>query len=128
MLDVVGLREKASTYPSALSGGQQQRVAIARGLAMEPEVMLYDEPTSALDPERVDEVLDVMESLKTRRITQVVVTHEMAFAREAADLVLFLDGGRIVEQGVPAEVLTRPREPRTQSFLRRFLATLRHGA
>jgi len=128
MLAVVGLREKAASYPAALSGGQQQRVAIARGLAMEPEVMLYDEPTSALDPERVDEVLDVMEALKAKGITQVVVTHEMAFAREAADLVLFLDGGRIVEQGPPAEVLTRPREPRTQAFLRRFLATVRHHA
>jgi ABC-type polar amino acid transport system ATPase subunit len=128
MLGVVGLREKAASYPAALSGGQQQRVAIARGLAMEPQVMLYDEPTSALDPERVDEVLDVMEALKAKGITQIVVTHEMAFAREAADLVLFLDGGRIVEQGPPAEVLTRPRVPRTQAFLRRFLATVRHHA
>jgi polar amino acid transport system ATP-binding protein len=127
MLGVVGLREKAADYPAAISGGQQQRVAIARGMAMEPEVMLYDEPTSALDPERVDEVLDVMEALKAKGITQVVVTHEMAFAREAADLVCFLDGGRIVEQGPPAAVLTRPAEPRTQAFLRRFLATIRHA-
>ncbi len=126
LLKLVGLGDKADAYPAFLSGGQQQRVAIARGLAMEPEVLLYDEPTSALDPERVDEVLDVMEMLDGKGITQIVVTHEMAFAREAAESVVFLDQGRILEQGPPDRVLTEPQHERTKTFLKRFLATIHH--
>jgi ABC-type polar amino acid transport system ATPase subunit len=121
LLALVGLADKAEAYPGFLSGGQQQRVAIARGLAMEPEVLLYDEPTSALDPERVGEVLEVMEALDAKGITQVVVTHEIGFARDAAKHVVFLDAGRILEQGAPGQVLQAPREARTKEFLRRHL-------
>ncbi|MGZ8666803.1 MAG: amino acid ABC transporter ATP-binding protein [Solirubrobacterales bacterium] len=117
MLDRVGLGEKVGEYPDRLSGGQQQRVAIARALAMDPQVMLFDEVTSALDPELVKEVLDVMRELADEGMTMVVVTHEMGFAKEVADRVIFMDGGVIVEQGPPAEVLGNPREERTQRFL-----------
>ena len=119
LLARVGLGHKASAYPAALSGGQQQRVAIARALAMEPRVMLFDEPTSALDPELVGEVLEVMQSLAESGMTMIVVTHEMAFARQVADTLVFIDDGRIVESGTPAEVLDRPQHPRTQAFLAR---------
>lgn len=121
LLDKVGLAAKASAYPSQLSGGQQQRVAIARALAMQPEAMLFDEPTSALDPELVGDVLDVMRGLAAEGMTMVVVTHEMGFAREVADRVCFLHGGRIVEEGPSAQVLGAPRHARTQDFLRRVL-------
>ena len=119
LLTRVGLSAKMDFYPSALSGGQQQRVAIARALAMKPEAILFDEPTSALDPEMVGEVLQVMRSLAEEHMTMIVVTHEIHFAREVADSVLFLDGGRIVEQGPAREVLTNPQHERTQDFLRR---------
>ncbi len=121
LLGRVGLSEKAGAYPHELSGGQQQRVAIARALAMRPKLMLFDEPTSALDPELVGEVLAVMKRLAADGMTMVVVTHEIAFAREAADRVVFIDGGVIVEQGPPAEVLDRPRHERTRTFLKRLL-------
>ena len=121
LLERVGLAEKASEYPRNLSGGQQQRVAIARALAMDPEVILFDEPTSALDPEMVGEVLDVMKDLAREGMTMVVVTHEMGFAKEVASKVLFMDGGYIVEQGTPDEVLNHPKEPRTQDFLSKVL-------
>ena len=121
LLDMVGLKEKASSYPSQLSGGQQQRVAIARGLAMEPKALLFDEPTSALDPELVGEVLKVMTDLAKSGMTMVVVTHEMGFAREVADRVIFMDGGVIVEQGKPEDVLLHPKEERTRTFLKRVL-------
>ena len=121
LLDRVGLADKAAAYPSALSGGQQQRVAIARALAMEPEVMLFDEPTSALDPELVGDVLDVMRDLASEGMTMIVVTHEIGFAREVGDLAVFMDGGVVVEQGTPAEVLGAPREARTRSFLAKVL-------
>jgi polar amino acid transport system ATP-binding protein len=121
LLDQVGLADKAKAYPGQLSGGQQQRVAIARALAMQPKVMLFDEVTSALDPELVDEVLSVMRSLAEQGMTMLVVTHEMDFARDVADLVVFMDCGLVVEQGPPAEVLRRPRHARLQSFLRRVL-------
>jgi polar amino acid transport system ATP-binding protein len=121
LLDRVGLGAKAGAYPGRLSGGQQQRVAIARALAMAPKLMLFDEPTSALDPELVDEVLAVMRGLADDGMTMIVVTHEMAFARDAGDSVAFMDGGVVVEQGAPAELLTRPRHERTQSFLTRVL-------
>jgi len=117
LLASVGLAEKEKAYPIQLSGGQQQRVAIARALALEPELMLFDEPTSALDPELVGEVLDVMRQLAHRGITMIVVTHEMGFARDIADEVVFMAGGRIVEQGPPREVLRNPTELRTQQFL-----------
>jgi polar amino acid transport system ATP-binding protein len=117
----VGLADKEDAYPSALSGGQQQRVAIARALAMQPKAILFDEPTSALDPELVGEVLTVMRSLAEDGMTMVIVTHEMAFAKEVADRVIFLDQGVIAEQGPAREVLTNPRNPRTQDFLRRVL-------
>jgi polar amino acid transport system ATP-binding protein len=117
----VGLADKEDAYPSALSGGQQQRVAIARALAMQPKAILFDEPTSALDPELVGEVLTVMRSLAEEGMTMVIVTHEMAFAKEVADRVIFLDQGVIAEQGPACEVLTNPRNPRTQDFLRRVL-------
>nr|WP_202517854.1 amino acid ABC transporter ATP-binding protein [Streptomyces sp. SID685] len=120
-LDRVGLAEKAGAYPSALSGGQQQRVAIARALAMGPEVMLFDEPTSALDPELVGDVLAVMRSLAREGMTMMVVTHEMSFAREVADRVVFMDGGVIVEQGRPEQVVGAPRHERTRHFLSRIL-------
>ena len=117
LLAKVGLSEKASTYPAMLSGGQQQRVAIARALAMQPRVMLYDEPTSALDPELVREVLQVMKDLATEGMTMIVVTHEMAFAREVADRVIFIDDGIVVEQGSVGDIFDRAREPRTRRFL-----------
>jgi polar amino acid transport system ATP-binding protein len=117
LLDRVGLSDKAAEYPRRLSGGQQQRVAIARALALRPKLVLFDEPTSALDPELVGEVLDVMRDLARTGTTMVVVTHEIGFAREAADTVVFLDAGRIVEQGPPSQVLDSPREERTRVFL-----------
>ncbi len=121
LLDRVGLRDKASAYPSQLSGGQKQRVAIVRALAMNPEVMLFDEPTSALDPEMVGEVLDVMKNLALQGMTMVVVTHEMGFAREVGDRVLFMDEGVIAEEGTPAQVFGAPKEKRTQDFLSKLL-------
>jgi polar amino acid transport system ATP-binding protein len=124
LLAKVGLSDKASAHPAALSGGQQQRVAIARALAMEPALMLFDEPTSALDPETVGEVLSVMKALADEGMTMVVVTHEMGFARDVADRVLFIDGGVIVEQGASKSVLNQPQHARTQDFLRRVLHPL----
>lgn len=121
LLARVGLADKFGAYPAQLSGGQMQRVAIARALAMQPKAILFDEPTSALDPELVGEVLGVMKSLAEDGMTMLVVTHEMGFAREVADRVLFLDGGVIVEEGAAREVLSAPRNPRTQDFLRRVL-------
>ncbi|MCI6158184.1 MAG: amino acid ABC transporter ATP-binding protein [Selenomonadaceae bacterium] len=121
LLARVGLAEKADAYPHQLSGGQQQRVAIARALAMKPKVMLFDEPTSALDPEMVGEVLDVMRQLAEEGMTMVVVTHEMGFAREVSDRVLFVDDGQILEQGKPEEVFEHPKEERTKSFLSKVL-------
>ena len=121
LLARVGLADKATSYPAQLSGGQQQRVAIARALAMKPKVMLFDEPTSALDPEMVGEVLDVMKSLAEEGMTMVIVTHEMGFAREVGDRVLFVDGGKILEQGTPEEVFNHPKEKRTQEFLSKVL-------
>ncbi|GAB4079498.1 amino acid ABC transporter ATP-binding protein [Modestobacter muralis] len=124
LLERVGLADKADSYPVQLSGGQQQRVGIARALATKPKVVLFDEPTSALDPELVGEVLRVMQSLAAEGWTMVVVTHEMRFARQVADQVLFLDGGVVVEQGPPSEVLVEPREARTRQFLQRLLDPL----
>jgi len=121
LLARVGLSSREDHYPSQLSGGQQQRVAIARALAMQPKAILFDEPTSALDPELVGEVLSVMRSLAEEGMTMIVVTHEIGFAREVADRVLFLDGGVIVEQGPAKDVLTRPENPRTRDFLKRVL-------
>lgn len=121
MLEHVGLADKADEYPVKLSGGQQQRVGIARALAMEPKAILFDEPTSALDPELVGEVLDVMKNLANEGMTMIVVTHEMTFAREVADRVIFMDGGVIVEEGTPETVLSAPKEERTREFLRRVL-------
>ena len=121
LLEKVGLADKADAYPEQLSGGQQQRVAIARALAMKPRLMLFDEPTSALDPEMVKEVLDVMRSLAAEGMTMVIVTHEMGFAREVGDRLLFVDDGRIIEQGVPKEVFEHPKEERTQNFLSKVL-------
>ena len=121
LLARVGLEDKADSYPPQLSGGQQQRVAIARALAMKPKVMLFDEPTSALDPEMVGEVLDVMKRLAEEGMTMVIVTHEMGFAREVGDRVLFVDGGQILEQGTPDEVFNHPKEKRTQDFLSKVL-------
>lgn len=121
LLDKVGLKEKAYNYPEQLSGGQQQRVAIARALAMKPKVMLFDEPTSALDPEMVKEVLDVMKQLAVEGMTMVVVTHEMGFAREVADRIVFMDGGYIVEQGNPEELFSSPQNERTKAFLGKVL-------
>lgn len=120
-LEKVGIGEKANQYPAQLSGGQQQRVAIARGLAMKPQVMLFDEPTSALDPEMVGEVLDVMKALANEGMTMVVVTHEMGFAREVADRVVFMDKGQIIEEASPAEFFSNPREERARLFLNRVL-------
>nr|WP_281398808.1 amino acid ABC transporter ATP-binding protein [Natronoglycomyces albus] len=120
-LESVGVGEKVDAKPSQLSGGQKQRVAIARALAMQPQLMLFDEPTSALDPELVGDVLAVMKELATQGMTMIVVTHEMGFAREVADRVVFMDGGVVVEQGPPSEVLTDPQEERTRSFLARVL-------
>ena len=122
-LDKVGLLEKRDEYPSRLSGGQRQRAAIARALCMEPKVLLFDEPTSALDPELIGEVLRVMEDLAHEGITMLVVTHEMHFAREAADRVVFMEDGEIIEQGPPEQVLNDPHEEATRNFLRRFLDT-----
>ncbi|MCI6172041.1 MAG: amino acid ABC transporter ATP-binding protein [Selenomonas bovis] len=121
LLARVGLADKAESYPQQLSGGQQQRVAIARALAMKPKVMLFDEPTSALDPEMVGEVLDVMKSLAKEGMTMVIVTHEMGFAREVGDRVLFVDDGRILEQGTPEAVFEHPQEERTKNFLSKVL-------
>ncbi|CUN34381.1 MULTISPECIES: amino acid ABC transporter ATP-binding protein [Mitsuokella] len=121
LLARVGLADKADAYPSQLSGGQQQRVAIARALAMKPKVMLFDEPTSALDPEMVGEVLDVMRKLAEEGMTMVIVTHEMGFAREVGDRLLFVDDGRIIEQGDPKEVFEHPQEERTRLFLSKVL-------
>ena len=121
LLERVGLADKADAYPPQLSGGQQQRVAIARALAMRPKVMLFDEPTSALDPEMVNEVLDVMKSLANEGMTMAVVTHEMGFAREVGDRLLFVDGGNIIEQGAPKDVFENPQEERTKLFLSKVL-------
>ena len=121
LLSRVGLADKADAYPAQLSGGQKQRVAIARSLAMNPDVMLFDEPTSALDPEMVGEVLEVMKQLAAEGMTMVVVTHEMGFAREVADRVIFMDGGYIVEEGTPEEIFSHPKEERTISFLNKVL-------
>jgi polar amino acid transport system ATP-binding protein len=121
LLDRVGLADKLDSYPAQLSGGQQQRVAIARALAMEPKLMLFDEPTSALDPELVGDVLAAMQQLARDGMTMIVVTHEMGFAREVADTVVFMDAGVVVESGNPAEVLANPRHERTRSFLSKVL-------
>ncbi|MFD6534136.1 amino acid ABC transporter ATP-binding protein [Streptomyces sp. NPDC060184] len=121
LLDRVGLSDKAGNFPSQLSGGQQQRVAIARALAMEPKLMLFDEPTSALDPELVGDVLDVMRGLAEEGMTMIVVTHEMGFAREVGDALVFMDDGVVVESGHPRDVLTNPRHERTQAFLSKVL-------
>lgn len=119
----VGLTDKRDEHPARLSGGQKQRTAIARALCMEPKVLMFDEPTSALDPELIGEVLGVMEDLAHEGTTMIVITHEMHFAREAADRVVFMEEGQIVEQGPPEQILDSPQDPRTQQFLRRFLAT-----
>ncbi len=121
MLERVGLSDKAEAYPHQLSGGQKQRVAIARALCMRPDIMLFDEPTSALDPEMVGEVLDVMKNLARVGMTMVVVTHEMGFAREVGDRVLFMDGGLILEEGSPLDIFGNPQNPRTQDFLNKVL-------
>ncbi|MEC2344077.1 MULTISPECIES: amino acid ABC transporter ATP-binding protein [Paenibacillus] len=121
LLRTVGLEDKRDAYPAQLSGGQKQRIAIARALAMEPHVMLFDEPTSALDPEMVGEVLDVMKNLAERGMTMVIVTHEMGFAREVGDRILFMDQGVILEQGTPQEVFGAPKHQRTQDFLSKVL-------
>ncbi len=121
MLERVDLVEKAHVYPAQLSGGQKQRVAIARALCMNPDIMLFDEPTSALDPEMVGEVLNVMKSLAAEGMTMVIVTHEIGFAREVADRIIFMDGGYIVEEGTPEEVIGNPKEPRTIDFLNKVL-------
>ncbi len=120
LLDQMGLADRANHYPHQLSGGQQQRVAIARALALSPDILCFDEPTSALDPELTGEVLKVIRSLAERRTTMVIVTHEMAFAKDVADKVIFMDGGVIVEQGTPDEVITNPKEERTRQFLARY--------
>ncbi len=121
LLDRVGLGDRAYSYPNQLSGGQKQRVAIVRALCMEPEVMLFDEPTSALDPEMVGEVLDVMQELAREGMTMVCVTHEMGFAREVGSRVIFIDGGKIVEEGTPDEIFNHPKNPRLQEFLSKVL-------
>lgn len=121
LLRKVGLESKAESYPAALSGGQQQRVAIARALAMQPDMLLFDEPTSALDPELVGDVLEVMKQLASEGMTMVVVTHEMGFAKEVADRVIFMDGGYVVEVDAPAEIFTNPKNERTRAFLARVL-------
>ncbi|AOR24612.1 amino acid ABC transporter ATP-binding protein [Clostridium taeniosporum] len=121
LLNKVGLKDKSNAYPSSLSGGQKQRIAIARALAMEPDVMLFDEPTSALDPEMVGEVLNVMKNLAKEGMTMVVVTHEMGFAREVGDKILFMDGGNIIEEGTPDEIFKNPKNPRTIDFLSKVL-------
>lgn len=121
LLDMVGLKEKANAYPNSLSGGQKQRIAIARALAMEPDVMLFDEPTSALDPEMVGEVLAVMKDLAQKGMTMVVVTHEMGFAKEVGDRILFMDQGVILEEGTPDSIFNNPQNPRTIDFLSKVL-------
>ena len=121
LLERVGLSDRANAYPSQLSGGQKQRIAIVRALCMDPEVMLFDEPTSALDPEMVGEVLEVMKELAKEGMTMVVVTHEMGFAREMADRVIFMADGKIVEEGTPEQIFTAPKQPRTQDFLAKVL-------
>jgi polar amino acid transport system ATP-binding protein len=121
LLDRVGLKDRAGAYPRQLSGGQQQRVAIARALALDPKILLFDEPTSALDPELVNEVLDVIRELATSGTTLIIVTHEMGFARDVADTVVFMDQGQIVEQGSPEQIFTNPQEPRTRSFFSKVL-------
>jgi len=121
LLEKVGLVDKANSYPDQLSGGQQQRVAIARALAMRPKVMLFDEPTSALDPEMIGEVLDVMKSLAAEGMTMIVVTHEMGFAREVSDRVVFMDEGQLIEENTPEQLFNNPQHPRTQSFLSKIL-------
>ena len=121
LLRRVGLADRSNAYPSQLSGGQKQRIAIVRALCMEPQVMLFDEPTSALDPEMVGEVLDVMKQLAMEGMTMIVVTHEMGFAREVADRVIFMDEGHIIEEGTPAEIFENPQQQRTQDFLRKVL-------
>jgi polar amino acid transport system ATP-binding protein len=121
LLEKVGLLDKIDAYPASLSGGQKQRIAIARALAMQPDVMLFDEPTSALDPEMVGEVLTVMKDLAKEGMTMIVVTHEMGFAREVGDRILFMDGGKIIESGTPAEVFKTPKNPRTIDFLSKVL-------
>ncbi len=121
LLKIVGLSDKANVYPKQLSGGQQQRIAIARSLAMEPEIMLFDEPTSALDPEMVGEVLDVMKNLAKSGMTMVVVTHEMGFAREVGSRILFMDAGEIIEQGTPEDIFENPQNDRTREFLSKVL-------
>jgi polar amino acid transport system ATP-binding protein len=121
LLEKVGIPEKAKSYPSQLSGGQQQRVAIARALAMQPKIMLFDEPTSALDPEMIGEVLDVMKTLAREGMTMCCVTHEMGFAREVADRIVFMDEGRIVEIGTPSQLFNEPKEDRTKAFLAQIL-------
>ena len=121
LLKRVGLEDKADNYPAQISGGQKQRIAIVRALCMKPDVMLFDEPTSALDPEMVGEVLDVMKELAKSGMTMICVTHEMGFAREVADRVLFMDEGVIVEEGTPAEIFGNPKEKRTQNFLNKVL-------
>ncbi|MCT4621655.1 MAG: amino acid ABC transporter ATP-binding protein [Marinisporobacter sp.] len=121
LLERIGLSDKANNYPNQLSGGQKQRIAIARALAMSPDVMLFDEPTSALDPEMVGEVLDVMKELAAEGMTMVVVTHEMGFAKEVATRVLFMDGGKVVEQAEPKEIFENPKHPRTKDFLGKVL-------
>ena len=121
MLEKVGLSEKTEAFPSQLSGGQKQRVAIARALCMQPDIMLFDEPTSALDPEMVGEVLNVMKNLAAEGMTMVIVTHEMGFAREVADRIIFMDGGYIIEEGTPDELLGNPKEQRTKDFLDKVL-------
>jgi polar amino acid transport system ATP-binding protein len=121
LLDRVGLKDRADAYPRQLSGGQQQRVAIARALALDPKILLFDEPTSALDPELVNEVLDVIRELATSGTTLIIVTHEMGFARDVADTVIFMDQGQIVEQGNPREIFANPQEPRTRSFFSKVI-------
>lgn len=123
ILEQIGLADKADAYPASMSGGQQQRVGIGRAMAAGAEVILFDEPTSSLDPEWVEEVLGLMKQLASERQTMLVVTHEMSFARDVADRVIFIDGGRIVEQGPPSEIFHHPQDPRTKDFLRKILAT-----
>ena len=122
LLSKVGLREKANSYPCELSGGQKQRVSIARALALNPEVMLFDEPTSALDPELTGEILSVMKNLADSKMTMVVVTHEMSFAKEVSDHVIFMDGGIIIEENYPDELFNNPKKERTKAFLSRYLS------
>ena len=123
ILDRIGLADKADAYPASMSGGQQQRVGIGRAMATGAEVILFDEPTSSLDPEWVEEVLGLMKQLASERQTMMVVTHEMSFARDVADRAIFIDGGRIVEQGPPSEIFHNPKDPRTKDFLKKILAT-----